>query len=314
MKDFTQSLRQPPLPPNMSHFLSYFGGSKLDSLCSSEAPPRLLVTGCGRSGTHAVMGMLETAGLPVIHENVSALLAPRTNPYAVFVSWPMLAYVRSRQYWGEKPCFAPVVKIHREPLGAISSLANGFAGRGECGKDTAVAAWEDEFSWQISARVIELPGIRPLPMANRPAWVRTCRGGRRFRIALALAYWVQWNKLGDLLATHTIAVENASAAAVHEMWCAHCAQMRHLARVRTHRGATCVCAPLSKPWVTAVEREGHNASSILVHGEPLSWEEMYTIDGDLAAEAAVLARSYGYSAPLVAPGWAPSRRRLWVEP
>ena len=105
------------------------------------------------------------------------------------------------------------------------------------------------------------------------------------------------DSLGDLLATSSIAIENATAATLHEMWCAYCKQNK--------RYKSCVCLPMSDLSARAIARKDHDSSSILVQGKALSWEELSDIHAELAVEAAVLARSYGYSAPTIHLGVSP---------
>ena len=49
------------------------------------------------------------------------------------MAWPYAGITYSAQYWRHRnhSCFAPVFKLHREPIAAISSLAAGFDGRNQ---------------------------------------------------------------------------------------------------------------------------------------------------------------------------------------
>jgi hypothetical protein len=56
-----------------------------------------LVTGAGRSGTHAMAAMLNRAGLKAVHEGGSR--TAMADPQTVLVSWAGTGYVRSSDYW-----------------------------------------------------------------------------------------------------------------------------------------------------------------------------------------------------------------------
>ena len=245
----------------------------------------LLVTGCGRSGTHEVASQLKAAGMDVIHEQP----LPRDSATAL-VSWPAAAALRSLAFWGLRPCYAPVLKIHRAPLAAISSLANGFAGSGSaggCEPHSETERW-DAVSWRLASRYIRMP----LRNETRD-FTATCGLARGERILLALHYWVGWNLLSDSVATHAVRVEygGASPQAVRKLWCKYTPQLR-----RCPKNATSAAAhgrTLGSPHLLAKNNSG--ASSVLVHGVPLTWKDLYALDAATAKEADLLARSYGYT-------------------
>ena len=274
--------------------------------------PRLLVTGCGRSGTHAIASLLRDAGIAAVHE-----VGMRVDTTAL-VSWRGLAYmqcdlflrsqtkVASTSHPNSGRCLAPVLKVHREPLGAISSLANGFNDIGSCYSRDPKHAANDAASWQFVSRFV------PLPYWNETAgYQATCGGlmGRRERVVLSLHYWLGWNLLGDAVATHTMAVENATARAIHQLWCEHCTRRQQHA---TWARPACECPRLdpidpskaSEPQA-AKERKGHDASSVIVHAtadaasSALTWAELHSYDSYAAGRAAELAEAYGYQVTML---------------
>ena len=183
----------------------------------------------------------------------------------------------------------------REPLTAISSVANGFNGKGTC--DTTQAGGEineqlssDAWSWRIANRVIRLPADLHNQTRGFEA-PHTCLLGRQERIRLALTYWVGWNQLSDHVATHALRVESLSVDKVRTLWCEYCQRSRR-----------CVCSPPSQSDSaedtslpeTVLARDEHDASSSLVRGLPLTWAELHRVDASSAEAAAELARRYGY--------------------
>ena len=267
---------------------------------------RPLVTGCGRSGTHAATAMLARAGLNAVHEN------GHLGDNTVFVSWPAAAYERSATYWRGWQCFAPIVKVHREPLNAISSIASGFNAHGVCGSgkrsatssttvngskvpdvSTANARPMDEAGWdavsfQLANQVISLPLVN-----ETNNFAQCCRLSRHERILLALNYWVGWNELADSVATHSVPIESLAADSFQSIWCAYCGAS----------GNRCACDARSlstNASSVAESRPDHNLSSTEVRGVPLTWQELYAIDATAAKQAAALARAYGYPGPWIA--------------
>ena len=65
----------------------------------APAPERtgMLITGCGRSGTHSITTELNGAGMAAIHETPLP-----EHGGSVFVSWAAAGFVRSAQYWRMK--------------------------------------------------------------------------------------------------------------------------------------------------------------------------------------------------------------------
>ena len=253
--------------------------------CGPGVAARLLITGCGRSGTHAVAGMLNTAGIPALHE------AGNLGPTQVLVSWPATAYVHSAVYWRVGcGCFEPVIKVHREPLAAISSLANSFSSEFSClgVRDQSdenvryVTELSDALSWSFANQFVALPFENKTKGFQQPY---TCELSRSERILLALHYWIGWNELGDRIATYTLRTEDVTAASLHQLWCDHC---------QKRRSCACAGAPPEAARGGARSRSGHNSSSVAVHGKRLSWAELSELDVTASRRAAALARVYGY--------------------
>ena len=238
--------------------------------CAQNQPPHLLITGCGRSGTHAINEALNKNGIGSIHE-----MGALPNSTTVLVAWMLTGPAYSAQYWRgrQHSCYAPVVKLHREPLGAIASLADGFTGCNSCEHSDE---W-DAVSWQIANLWLDLPFRN-----QTSSWRHTSRLPRQKRLALALHYWVGWNQLGDAVATHTARIESVTTHAIVEHWCGYCAHAPPVpSRCACHRGMDLAAQP----------RQGHGEPS----GSALTWQELHEVDARMAAEAMVLARKYGYA-------------------
>jgi hypothetical protein len=91
---------------------------------------------------------------------------------------------------------------------------------------------------------------------------------------------------------HAVRVEDggASVQAVRKLWCLYAPQLRLCGSSAAHGRARS-----SHPLFSQNNDSG--ASSVLVHGVPLTWEELYALDAATAKEAELLARSYGYTQP-----------------
>ena len=147
----------------------------------------------------------------------------------------------------------------------------------------------DSWSFRFASRFVRLPADI-LNATNRLTYPLICRLDRRARIRLALHYWIGWNQLCDSIATSMFAVENVTLDRILQAWCRHwyCINV-----------TSCSCPARLLPindgqWTRPMSRTGHNPSSTLVHGVPLSWAELAMIDPPAASEAAALGRSYGY--------------------
>ena len=238
--------------------------------CAQNQPPHLLITGCGRSGTHAINEALNKNGIGSIHE-----MGALPNSTTVLVAWMLTGPAYSAQYWRgrQHSCYAPVVKLHREPLRAITSLADSFTGCSGCEHSDE---W-DAVSWQIASLWLNLPFRN-----ETSSWRHTSRLPRQKRLALALHYWVGWNQLGDAVATHTAQIESVTTHVILEHWCGYCAHVAPVfSRCECHRGMDLAAQP----------RQGHGKHS----GSALTWQELHEVDARVATEAMVLARKYGYA-------------------
>jgi hypothetical protein len=118
---------------------------------------RLLVTGCGRSGTHFVASLFETNGFNVTHERIGAhgsvswvYAPPATEAAAADEKWfsSSADVVLQRQ-----PSFSffPIVHLTRHPLPLLASLLTCFCGCGSlrCGR------WADTPSWRYAAHFVK---------------------------------------------------------------------------------------------------------------------------------------------------------------
>ena len=85
--------------------------------------------------------------------------------------------------------------MHREPLGAISSLATAFTGSGNC--STPSDHEFDAVGWRFASLYVRLPFADKTQHFKAPL---TCRLSRAERVRLALAYWVRLRI--HLLVTH----------------------------------------------------------------------------------------------------------------
>ena len=253
-------IRHPPPAAFSVSFLAPPGGK-----CEHS---HLLVTSCGRSGTHAIASALTQAGIDAIHEKKGTV-----RNSTVIVAWMGTGPAFSSQYWGRHRCYAPIIKLHREPLGAITSLVDGFSGGGGC---TNKAATNDARSWRLASQWLELPFRN-----ETNGWHNTCQLPRQKRLALALHYWVGWNQLGDAVAAYIAQVETATPSSILEHWCGYCKV-----------SSTCTCSASVKSTrsnSSSSPREGHGRPSLLM------WQELHELDAELTIEAARLARYYGYA-------------------
>ena len=214
----------------------------------------------------------------------------------------------------------PIFKVHRHPLAAIKSIANGLTSSGAC-HNPSERRW-DARAWNCATRFVPLPVPRPAIDAQQ-----TCAIDRPSRLKLALHYLVKWNLLADRWATHAFAVETVTASDILQRWCAHCAKAR-----------TCVCPASAEvallqlgsvgrrngtvesgdvqlqqrlqqqqPWQrqqqerNAAEpadqhvrrRRGHGGHKR--KGPPLTWETLEALDPNMTRVAMLLAKEYGYS-------------------
>ena len=251
-----------------------------------RATPTLLINGCGRSGTHALVALLRRQGVSALHEG---------HGREVTIGWPYVGRLDGswREYWpmSNQPhggdAHDPIFKVHRHPLKAIKSVANGLTSSGAC-RNPSERRW-DARAWRCATRFIPLPVAQPAIEAQE-----TCKIGRAARLRLALHYWVKWNLLADRWAIQTFQVESVTANDIVARWCAHCAS-----------AGTCRCPPsaelvLLKSQSNKTEservraRKGHGKGK----GLPLAWADLAAIDPNMTQVAQMMATQYGYQLEL----------------
>lgn len=116
---------------------------------------RLLLTGCGRSGTHFLADMLQHNGYNVTHERIG----PQGSVSWVFAAPPSpdsmadeSRLVSAEDVWRRSQAnftFYPIVHLTRHPVPLITSLTTCFCGCGsiKCGR------WADTPSWHFAGHV-----------------------------------------------------------------------------------------------------------------------------------------------------------------
>ena len=182
-------------------------------------PTSVLINGCGRSGTHAIVALLRRHGILAQHEGRG-----RDN---ITIGWP---YIGRSPDWNRiwpmrfqpegEDAHSAIFKVHRHPLSTVHSIANGFTTSGFCRmSNPSERRWESR-AWNCATKFVPLP-VTPTAIAERT----TCKLNRRQRLRLALHYWVKWNLLGDRWATHSFQIENVTVADIARRWCEHCTQV-----------------------------------------------------------------------------------------
>lgn len=256
--------------------------------------PTLLINGCGRSGTHALVMLLRRNGVAALHEG---------HGREATVGWPYVGKLSGswKDYWpmsnqphGSHDVHDPIFKVHRHPLSAIRSIAPGLTSSGGC-RNGSERRW-DARAWNCATRFVPLPVPRAAIDAQE-----TCGLSPAARLRLALHYWVKWNLLADRWAVRTFAVETVTAQSLMQAWCSHCNERR-----------TCQCPPaaaqLAVPGLgqsgnsTSAQqttdrvraRKGHGANARR-QKTPLTWAALDAIDKNMSAVARIMAREYGYS-------------------
>jgi len=237
-----------PAPPRDSMGLGVWS-------CEQYNASRLLITGCGRSGTHSIARMLGRAGLRIGHEFFG-------DASEGHVSWFSTGLMRSVAFHSRTRCHCAILKTHRAPLHAIDSIVQGFNGLGSCSSDLLVE--HDSASWRFAAQYVTLP----------PVTEPSCGMSRPKRLQLALHYWVKWNILADSVATDAIDVESATAESLIS------ARDRRCGLQQPGRQPS---ALISLPNLLS------EAASARV-----DWGELHSIDPEMACAAQELAKQYGY--------------------
>lgn len=270
-----------------------------------RSQPSLLINGCGRSGTHALVGLLRRNGVSALHEG---------HGREATVGWPYVGRLEAswKEYWpmSNQPhgtdVHDPIFKVHRNPLTAIRSIASGLTSSGAC-RNPSERRW-DARAWNCATRFI------PLPMVSRGAIDAqlTCKLGSTIRLSLALHYWVKWNLLADRWATQSFAVETVTVDQVMASWCHHCATAKtckcpavaaeFLARWELNHSSTGRVGAMGAAPRTALRtgervraRKGHG-SNAKRQRKPLTWAELNLVDTNMTQVAQRLAKEYGYDA------------------
>ena len=230
-------------------------------------PRRFLVTGAGRSGTHAVFHMLRARGINVRHEAMggegtvswahAVFLHPehRGHMIAQRIMWPgENSTFKPWLYAGNQTAFNPVVQMVRHPLAVLNSLLVCFCNLPQNLKseDPKVVRFEHHktrTSWSWVSRFISLPP------PGKP-------------ISRAMAYWTRWNALIEPFALARVRVEDLNENAL-------------LATLQ-RRGSA------SPRW------RGLNQTSVGDKRYVVGWQNVCAEDVDIAENALRLAARYGY--------------------
>lgn len=263
-----------------------------------RSQPTLLVNGCGRSGTHALVGLLRRNGVSALHEG---------HGREATIGWPYVGRLEGswKEYWpmSNQPqgsdVHEPIFKVHRNPLSVVRSIAAGLTSSGGC-RNPSERRWEAR-AWRCAKRFIPLPMV---PQADIESQT-TCKLDKAVRMQLALHYWVKWNLLADRWAAHTFAVETITVGDLLRRWCDHCDASK-----------TCTCPQVAADAVRASRGLALNASHPVHataptpssggservrarknHGKrpPLTWAELELVDANMTRVARLLAAEYGYS-------------------
>lgn len=257
----------------------------------------LLINGCGRSGTHAIVALLKRHGILAQHEGHGEHNITVGWPYiGRFHNWNVLWPMRFQPK--ENDAHDPIFKVHRHPLSTVNSIANGFTTSAACRMNNpSERRWESR-AWNCASKFVPLP-VTPTAIAEKT----TCALSRRQRLRLALHYWVKWNLLGDRWATHIFRIEDVTVSDVTRRWCSHCARVGTCACPQSARSvaesvATAAAGPKGKGGKGAGGADSGKVRARRGHGRKktsLTWEVLESIDKDVAAVAMLMARQYGYN-------------------
>ena len=250
---------------------------------------RVLVVGCGKSGTQALTSLSKHTVLPLHHEWFG---------HFSVVDWRMggLLHECARRDPQWRVCYGAVLKVHRSPLETMSSLIAGFTSCGHCDESQCrnlrrdysspgprhalsfMLNWQDVFSWRVAKRFANV---------SLPNTSRTCALPRATRLRMALEYWVRWNELSDTLASWSFAIERASMEEI----------VRH-ACLAMHDTPASWCTQSPRSSVVFSPSRKVNSSYQQRERPLLTWSEIEEVDPEsagLARRARGLARSYGYT-------------------
>ena len=175
--------------------------------------PRFLVTGAGRSGTHAVFRMLRDVGVGVEHETVGSngtvswahapFLSPELRREIISSNLMWASDNKAYKGWlynGERTAFTPVVHIVRHPLSVVKSILTCFCDKPQNlnSADPKLVKTEEtktEFSFNWAKRFVALPG-RDQPISR------------------AVAYWTRWNEMIEPFAISRHHIERLDIASL----------------------------------------------------------------------------------------------------
>jgi hypothetical protein len=267
-------------------------GGRLRAVRASRSQPTLLINGCGRSGTHALVGLLRRNSVGALHEG---------HGRDATVGWPYVGRLEGswKDYWpmSNQPqgtdIHDPIFKVHRHPLKAIRSIASGLTSSGGC-RNPSERRW-DARAWNCATRFVPLPVSRAAIDQQL-----TCKLSPEERTRLALHYWVKWNLLADRWATRTFSVEGVTVGEISHFWCAHCAAARTCACPEAAAALAVTYRNMSTaahaPNVAHQSGAGERVRARKGHGRraPLAWEELVRVDANMTRVAMQLARQYGY--------------------
>jgi len=251
------------------------------------ASPTLLVNGCGRSGTHALVMLLRRAGISALHEG---------HGREATVGWPYAGHLNGnwKEYWpmsnqphGGNDVHDPIFKVHRHPLTAIGSIAPGLTSSGGC-RNPSERRW-DARAWHCASHFVPLPVAQAAITAQE-----TCKIVPDARRRLALHYWVKWNLLADLWASHTFQVETMTATDLMQRWCTHCSPPRTCQCPAAAAAAQLLARNASNQSERVRARKGHGANAKRTR-TPITWAQLEAIDKNMTLIAQQLALEYGYA-------------------
>lgn len=240
------------------------GSQGLASAPTQRAFDAPLVTGAGRSGSHAIARWLTSVGVPAWHEGA--------GEGAVSVSWYYAATLQNASAWAElvkhplinhctrehppKPCnamvsFSKVVHVVRDPLESISSLASCFCASGNLSLVHG-RSW-DSMAFKFAEKYVGWLGLS--------------------RVERAATYWLKWNRLVSSKAAVTFRIEGLNGKALLEA-------------IGKHGEA-------GKDLPPILQEEG---SPRRQRGRALTWSELRKQVGPkLAMEVFQQAMAYGYA-------------------
>ncbi|CAM9312950.1 unnamed protein product [Discosporangium mesarthrocarpum] len=237
---------------------------------------RVLITGCGRSGTHFVAEQFMSSGIPILHEQIGE---------AGTVSWvhgapyseenhELEAWFSNRDSAGLRASpdfsFFPVFHLVRHPLDTISSLTECFCGCGHlsCG------GWADPPSWKWAGRHMDFSNKLCTKVRESVCVGHSNKlGGRLIR---SMEYWLGWNQMVAAQAHYRTQLEQVDLSEVV--------------------AAAPLLAAKSRTSGGKVEQKSFSSKRLKGRSQKkLTWKDLREADPALEAQVWELAQSYGYS-------------------